>query len=69
MLLSVFFVHQKASASDYRSRGREFEPMSVVKVCTSKVLVNRLKGLSLPRDSVSRLTERLDMPLIPLTWQ
>ena len=23
------FVHQKASASDYRSRGREFEPMPV----------------------------------------
>ena len=26
---SMFFVHQKASASDYRSRGREFEPMPV----------------------------------------
>ena len=36
-------------------------------MCTIKVLVNRLKGKSLPRDSVNRLTDRLDMLLIVLT--
>ena len=54
----VFFVHQKVRVH-----------ASGESMCTIKVLVNRLKGLSLPRDSVSRLTERLDMPLIVLTWQ
>ena len=57
--LVFFFVHQKVRV---HASGQS--------MCTIKVLVNhRLKGLSLPRDSVSRLTERLDMPLIVLTWQ
>ena len=35
----------------------------LAKVCARKVLVNRLGGLSLPRKSVVRLTDRPDMTL------